>query len=526
MMGMSKSIGTLLVLVLAASGTITLLSVNAESKIIVVPDDYPTIAAAIGNATEGDTVYVKKGTYEEKTLKITKPLSLIGEGADFTKINLDPPRYTSPPDYFNRTHSWFGPSIKVESNDFKLSGFTITTNAPSGAGGGVSITGNRIQIINNNMETGLTVNGSYCNIAENTFSNDIWIFGSYSNFTKNKIAGIVYASGSYLNISANKKTSSNKVGTVDSGIKLEGSFCLVYDNKLIVEGLNPAIGIEGNGNIVVGNSVDRSDVGIRIDGSKNRVYANRITNCLSHSFSENYDSPIGGIGVVVIGSNTFYANYLANNDWAANINQFSKTKTSVFYHNNFVDNAVQVATDDYYDVYGNDSFDNGVEGNYWSDYTGIDADGDGIGDTPYVIDANRQDRFPIMAPFDIDSVTVELTEWMVPLSVFLVSPENATYTADVALNFTVNKQTSWLGYSLDGSDVVVVSGNITLSGLSSGLHNVTVYAEDMFGNSVTSETVYFTIAEPFPFVPVAAASVGLVIVVVVALLVYFKKRKR
>jgi len=38
-------------------------------------------------------------------------------------------------------------------------------------------------------------------------------------------------------------------------------------------------------------------------------------------------------------------------------------------------------------------------GNYWSDYTGVDADGDGIGDTPYVIDENNTDRYPLMNPW-------------------------------------------------------------------------------------------------------------------------------
>jgi nitrous oxidase accessory protein NosD len=56
-------------------------------------------------------------------------------------------------------------------------------------------------------------------------------------------------------------------------------------------------------------------------------------------------------------------------------------------------------------------FDNGVEGNYWSDYDGNDADGDGLGDTPFIIDSNRRDSYPLMAPFDISSVTVELPSW-------------------------------------------------------------------------------------------------------------------
>lgn len=47
------------------------------SATITVPDDYPTIQAAIDAAQPGDTMYVKAGRYVEN-LVIDKPLSLVG----------------------------------------------------------------------------------------------------------------------------------------------------------------------------------------------------------------------------------------------------------------------------------------------------------------------------------------------------------------------------------------------------------------------------------------------------------------
>jgi hypothetical protein len=111
--------------------------------------------------------------------------------------------------------------------------------------------------------------------------------------------------------------------------------------------------------------------------------------------------------------------------------------------------------------------------------------------------------------------------------VLVVSPENKTYlTNEVSLIFTVDKPVNWTGYSLDGNEAVGITGNTTLSELETGVHNVTVIANDELGNTRTSETVTFTVAKPFPIVPVVAVSGVLAIIVGAVLIVIFKKRKR
>ena len=113
-----------------------------------------------------------------------------------------------------------------------------------------------------------------------------------------------------------------------------------------------------------------------------------------------------------------------------------------------------------------------------------------------------------------------------PPKVSILSLENETFASpDVPLNFTVSESASRIFYVLDGQENTTIGGNMTLTSLSNGLHNVTVYAMDEAGNVGASETVCFSVDAPAPttmiVAPIASFSV-----IGAGLLVYFKKRKR
>jgi hypothetical protein len=116
-----------------------------------------------------------------------------------------------------------------------------------------------------------------------------------------------------------------------------------------------------------------------------------------------------------------------------------------------------------------------------------------------------------------------------PPNITILSSQNeAHFTHDVPLDFITNEAVSSVSYVLDGQSNVTVAGNTTLTGLSNGEHNVTVYARDEAGNVGASKTVVFSVTElePFPWLLVAAVSVAVAAVVAVAAMIYQKKREQ
>jgi len=132
-----------------------------------------------------------------------------------------------------------------------------------------------------------------------------------------------------------------------------------------------------------------------------------------NSFTNNYCRFNSGFGISVRSSdnNTFYYNLCENtgfygiqlqypsdnNIFMGNIcenNEYGVwgdfNNSNLFYLNIFVNNQTNASD------YGNNNWDNGSVGNCWDNYTGIDNDNDGIGDTPHTVWDDIQDRFPLM----------------------------------------------------------------------------------------------------------------------------------
>jgi parallel beta-helix repeat protein len=304
--------------------------------------------------------------------------------------------------------------------------------------------------------------------------------------------------------------------------------------------------ISNTKNVTVKNfSIENCYYGVSLDNCSNiTVYGLNITGTWN-------DLPFSRVAAGIIMWQTDYSNITGNrldyNEWGVYLGEHSEHNTyvdntiidsshvgitffdsssNVFYHNNF-NNTLNFYDSglDHYNYPSTNSWDNGEEGNYWSDYNGTDQNNDGIGDTPYKANAQNIDKYPLIEPFNSTYYWLKIT----PPKISLLSPSNTVYNeSSVSLVFNADKAVNWTGFSLDGKENVTVTGNVSLSELSNGLHNVTVYATDTFGNMGASETVSFTVDAPdsFPVVPIAAVSAVVVGVAASAgFLIYFKKRK-
>jgi len=186
-----------------------------------------------------------------------------------------------------------------------------------------------------------------------------------------------------------------------------------------------------NYNIISGNTIDINDEGIYLIYSDdntisenfitrcsigiNLVYSNN-TNIYSNSIVENYGNDIKldhsnkniisgntisqsyhGIFLTYSSSNTIFENTFNDNQYGMEFTQFSDN--NINYHNNFIDNNRQNSRDSRNNTWYSTTL---KEGNYWDDYQGTDANGDGIGDTPYnIIGGDNQDMYPLINPLDI-----------------------------------------------------------------------------------------------------------------------------
>jgi parallel beta-helix repeat protein len=135
-----------------------------------------------------------------------------------------------------------------------------------------------------------------------------------------------------------------------------------------------------------------------------------------------------GIFICQSNDNIVYGNSLTDSDYGINLTDSSD---NTIFHNNFINNIKPVNLYEAHDNIWDDGFPSG--GNYWSNYDGDDSDGDGIGDTPHVIDEDNRDNYPLMEQVDI-SVIPEISSWTPIVFAFVLTVAIATYKRRASKN--------------------------------------------------------------------------------------------
>ena len=376
--------------------------------------DFTKIQEAINAANPGDTIFVEAGTYNEHIV-VDKSISLIGESPADTIIDAN----------------WTGTTVAITANNVSISGFTIQHGHLYGVhliySSGNIIVNNTIA---QNDITDITFTYSNSNRVEDNIVTSSYLDHSYNNVIANNTINLS------LRYSDNNVIINNKI-TEDGayGIEITNSNNNTVQNNAISTGYYSAISLwkafcnKIVGNVILayeGTSLEVYD-SIHVDRSGGNTIRNNVINS---NYTRNGISLVGNST-----NNTIVSNTIATNKKGVFLWQSSE---NIIYHNNFVDNTQQVSSDDY-----TNSWDDGYPsgGNYWSDYVGVDVKkgsgqdlpgSDGIGDTPYVIDADNMDHYPLMNPYAPPPPTYSLT--------ITTTVGGTTDTAPGTYSYTVNSQ--------------------------------------------------------------------------------------
>jgi len=277
-----------------------------------------------------------------------------------------------------------------------------------------------------------------------------------------------------------------------------------------------------NNTIISGNNVTATNqYGIYLESSHNNSLC-------GNNISNNRD----GAYLHSSSNNNFSGNKIANNDWGIILSRSSNNR---FYHNNFVNNTQHVKT--YANVYNiwDDGHPSG--GNYWSSYeerypNATEIDNTGIWDTPYTIDENNTDNYPLMSPtmpikrvFTAYSLHVEIysnsslsafqfNSTRKQLSFNTTGPSGTKGCCDV----TIPDDLLWGVFSL------FIDGSLLVEGVDyTRSHNGSHYIFNIT-YSHSTHTVEIIATEAIPEFPSIVISLLTMIATLLAIIVYKRKR--
>jgi parallel beta-helix repeat protein len=333
-----------------------------------------------------------------------------------------------------------------------------------------------------NNDDGVHLGSSSGNtISNNTITNNFYDGVHLYSFSGNTISNNTITNNEYgvrLRISSGNTISNNTITNNEYGVRLS----YASDNNTIF-GNNIANNFDGvlldfflDYNNIHENNITDNDTGIRLAylSDYNTISGNNITN--------NWE----GIWLDMSSHNTISGNNITNNSLRGIL--LYSSSGNIIFHNNFTDNTEQVLSYDSTNVW-DDYYPSG--GNYWSDYEerypgAIELDGSGLWNTPYYIDENNQDNYPLMEPWiatieasiDIDPGTLNLRSQGRWITVYIELPEDYSVVdidvSSIRLNetFSVDPDapTQIGDYDSDGASDLMVKLNRTE--LTSYLYNI------------------------------------------------------
>jgi len=258
-------------------------------------------------------------------------------------------------------------------------------------------------------------------IFNNNCSNNFYgIYLDYSNnssISNNKCC-LNNWSGIYLDYSNNNRISNNNCCSNKwDGIDLSSSNSNIISNNNCSNNERGILLSDSENNRIFNNSCSKNRDGIQFFSSNSNIISNNNCSnnvdgiylkwCSSNNSISNNNCSNNAYGIEFTDSNN---NRISSNNYSNNAYGIflKESKNNIIYLNSFIKNSYNVYSRESTNVWNSTSkiiytyegttYENYL-GNYWDDYTGSDADNDGIGDTLYTIDSNK-DNYPLMGPWE------------------------------------------------------------------------------------------------------------------------------